>query len=74
MISIFFRFDLDVDSLRVSGKFQDEMPRYIQTTQDMYLGGVPAGYIDTVRNRDFDSVFLNSLKSGSIRDLTFEDK
>lgn len=58
----------------MSGKFQDKMPRYIQTTQDMYLGGVPVGYIDTVRNRDFDSVILTSLKGGSIRDLTFEDK
>jgi len=58
----------------VSGKFQDKMPRYIQTTQDMYLGGVPVRYIDTVRNRDLNSVFLTSLKGGSIRDLTFEDK
>ena len=58
----------------MSGKFQDKMPRYIQTTQDMFLGGVPVGYIDTVRNRDFDSVFLTSLKGGSIRDLTFEDR
>ena len=40
----------------------------------MFLGGVPVGYIDTVRNRDFDSVFLTSLKGGSIRDLTFEDR
>ena len=75
MCDIYFvRFDLDVDDVRVSGKFQDKMPRYIQTTQDMYLGGIPAGYLDTVRNRDFDSVFLTSLKDGSIRDLTFEDK
>lgn len=40
----------------------------------MYLGGIPVGYIDTVRNKDFDSVFLTPLKGGSIRDLTFEDK
>lgn len=63
---------LDVDDQRISGKFQDPMQQYIQTTQDMYLGGVPADYMDTVRNRDFESVILNSLKGGSIRDLTFE--
>ena len=62
------------DDRPVSGRLPDKMPRYIQTTQDMYLGGVPAGYIKTIRNRDFDSVFLTSLKGGSIRDLTFEDK
>ena len=73
MISI-FRFYLDVDNVRKSGKFQDKMPRYIQTTQDMYLGGIPTDYLETVKNRDFDSVFLTSLKDGSIRALTFEDK
>jgi len=70
----FARFDLNVDDVIVSGKFQDKMPRYIQTTTDMFLGGIPAGFMDTVRNREFDSVFLTSLKDGSIRDLTFEDK
>ena len=50
------------------------MPRHIQTTQDMYLGGIPVDSNDTIRNRDFDPVFLTSLKDGSIRDLTFEDK
>ena len=66
------RMYLYVDSLRETGEFQDKMQQYIQTTQDMYLGGVPADYMDTVRNRDFDSVILNSLKGGSIKDLTFE--
>jgi len=70
----FVSFKLDVDDIGLFGKFQDKMPRYIQTTEDMFLGGIPAGYTDNVRNRYFDSVFLTSLKDGSIRDLTFEDK
>lgn len=65
---------LDVGNLRKSGEFQDKMQQYIQTTHDMYLGGVPTDYMDTVRNRDFESVILNSLKGGAIRDLTFEDE
>lgn len=65
---------LDVDISRISGEFQDKMQQYIQTTHDMYLGGIPTDYMDTVSNRDFESVILNSLKGGSIKDLTFEDE
>lgn len=53
-------------------KFQEGSQQYIQTTQNMYLGGVPQDY--TVMTKDFDSVILNSLKGGSIRHLTFDEK
>lgn len=53
-------------------KFENVMQQLIQTTNDMYLGGIPENYMDTVRIRHIDNVILNSLKGGSIRDLTFD--
>lgn len=53
-------------------KFENVMQQLIQTTNDMYLGGIPENYMDTVRISDIDNVILNSLKGGSIRDLTFD--
>ncbi|KAJ7391940.1 Laminin subunit alpha-1 [Desmophyllum pertusum] len=64
------RVDLYVDSEKHTGNI-DKMQQLIQTTEDMYLGGVPPLYMDKIRNRDFESVILNSLKGGSIKDLTF---
>lgn len=52
--------------------FENVMQQLIQTTNDMYLGGIPENYMDTVRISDIDNVILNSLKGGSIRDLTFD--
>lgn len=56
----------------VEKKFENMMQQNIQTTNDMYLGGIPENYMDTVRSIDIDNVILNSLKGGSIRDLTFD--
>ena len=53
-------------------KFENLMQQLIQTTNDMYLGGIPENYMDTVRSSVIDNVILNSLKGGSIRDLTFD--
>ena len=53
-------------------EFENLMQQLIQTTNDMYLGGIPENYMDTVRISDIDNVILNSLKGGSIRDLTFD--
>ena len=53
-------------------KFENQMQQLIQTTNDMYLGGIPENYMDTVRSSVIDNVILNSLKGGSIRDLTFD--
>lgn len=53
-------------------EFENVMQQLIQTTNDMYLGGIPENYMDTVRISDIDNVILNSLKGGSIRDLTFD--
>lgn len=53
-------------------KFENQMKQLIQTTNDMYLGGIPDDYMDTVRSSVIDNVILNSLKGGSIRDLTFD--
>ena len=54
-------------------EFENQMQQLIQTTNDMYLGGIPADdYMDTVRSSVIDNVILNSLKGGSIRDLTFD--
>ena len=53
-------------------KFENVMQQLIQTTNDMYLGGIPENYMDTVRISDIDNVMFNSLKGGSIRDLTFD--
>lgn len=61
-----------MDMEEKEGVFQDRRQQYIQTTQNMYLGGVPQDY--TVMTKDFDSVILNSLKGGCIRHLTFDDK
>ena len=55
-----------------AGVFPDKRQQYIQTTQNMYLGGIPTDY--TVMTKDFDSVILESLKGGSIRHLTFDEK
>ena len=52
--------------------FENVMQQLIQTTNDMYLGGIPENYMDTVRISNIDNVILNSLKGGSIRDLTFD--
>ena len=53
-------------------KFANQMQQLIQTTNDMYLGGIPKNYMDTVRSSVIDNVILSSLKGGSIRDLTFD--
>ena len=53
-------------------EFENVMQQLIQTTNDMYLGGIPENYMDTVRISNIDNVILNSLKGGSIRDLTFD--
>ena len=53
-------------------KFENQMQQLIQTTNDMYLGGIPENYMDNVRSSNIDNVILNSLKGGSIRDLTFD--
>ena len=63
--------DLYVDNESKKGVFRDKRQQYIQTTQNMYLGGVPSDY--TVMTKDFNSVILNSLEGGSIRDLSFND-
>ena len=62
---------LFVDSEVKSGRIQGNQ-QYIQTTQNMYIGGVPADY--DVMTNDFTSVILESLKGGSIKDLTFNDE
>ena len=54
-----------------TGVFQDKAQQVIQTTQDMYLGGIAKDV--TFMTNDFNSVILNSLKGGSIRDLTFDN-
>lgn len=46
--------------------------QYTETTENMYLGGIPEGY--QVSSEDFDPLILNSLHGGSIRDLTFDDR
>ena len=72
MLPIFFpRLMLYVDDEEKTGVFQDKSQQVIQTTQDMYLGGIPKDV--TFLTNDFNSVILNSLKGGSIRDLTFDD-
>lgn len=62
---------MDDEDPEVTG-FENVMQQLIQTTNDMYLGGIPENYMDTVRISDIDNVILNSLKGGSIRDLTFD--
>lgn len=70
---VIIRISLRVDDEdpEVTG-FENVMQQLIQTTNDMYLGGIPENYMDTVRISDIDNVILNSLKGGSIRDLTFD--
>ena len=62
---------MDDEDPEVTG-FENVMQQLIQTTNDMYLGGIPENYMDTVRISNIDNVILNSLKGGSIRDLTFD--
>lgn len=70
---VIIRISLRVDDEdpEVTG-FENVMQQLIQTTNDMYLGGIPENYMDTVRSSVIDNVILNSLKGGSIRDLTFD--
>ena len=55
----------------ISDQFGQRMQK-IQTTQDMFIGGVPRDF--TVRSQQFMSLIKKSLKGGAIRDLTFDEE
>lgn len=63
--------ELFVDDEKKNGLFAKDA-QYTETTENMYLGGIPEDY--SVLTNDFDPVILNSLQGSSIRDLTFDDR
>ena len=67
----FLSLELFVDNEEKNGLFAIDA-QYTETTENMYLGGIPEGY--QVSSEDFDPLILNSLQGGSIRDLTFDDR
>lgn len=70
---LYLSLDLFVDNEEKSDLFTIDA-QYTETTENMYLGGIPESYQLKDQTKDFDSFILISLQGGSIRDLTFDDR